>query len=919
MAKSGKPLNPEVPGKTPSSEELSTLDGPVRPNVAKPSPQNKAVSPPAPVRSAMPAKPSTAAKASPPESPPSQIELDTDIQRGRDAGVGLETPMQGVSAASMQAPSSSDQGTVFGDATFGGTQAHSLASGGTPDTIGPYWLVQLLGEGGMGQVWLAEQTFPVKRKVALKLIKGGRYDHSVIQRFEAERQSLAIMDHPAIAKVFDAGTTVEGQPFFVMEYVPGAAITKYCDEKRLTTRERLELFIKVCEGVQHAHQKAIIHRDLKPGNIMVTEIDGKAAPHIIDFGVAKATENKQEGETLMTQVGMLVGTPGYMAPEQTDPSAPDIDTRADVYALGVILYELLTGTLPFDSREWQKQPLYEILRQIREEDPPRPSTQLITASKAAEEFATMRQSEPRQLASLLKGDLDWITMKALEKDRARRYDSPTALAADIGRYLADEPVLATPPSVAYKTSKFIKRHRVGVLAAATVFLMLIALAVSMTVQAFRIARERDRANREAAEAKNVSDFLIHLFNVSDPSEARGNSITAREILDQGAKQVETNLSNQPQVQARLLETIGTVYDSLGLYPESRKLLDQSVSLRRQVLGPKNPELLSSLNELARVMRMEGQLSAAESTLQNALVTDRRELGPEHSVTLDCMIELANVLHEQGRFAESEKLKRETLEIQRRVLGAENPETLRTLTNLGYTLGEQGRLQESVALLREALDLRRKVLGPDHPETLRTEFFLADYLSIEGQLEEAENLQRDNLKIRRHVLGDDHPDTLETMESLANILQAEKHYAEAEKLRRDVVDVQRRVLGPEHPLTLVTMTELANTLSVEGRYKEANALLQQTLEIQTRIRGANHPDTAETKYNMACNAALEGRRAEAFALLKDAIDHGLSPLNKQHMLEDSDLKSLHGSPEFEALVAQVQKQKPAGNHKPETPR
>ena len=824
--------------------------------------------------------------------------------------------MYGVSSDAKQPPpaDADDIGTFYGDATFGGTPASppTTEEEEGAQTIGPYRLVKMLGEGGMGQVWLAEQTFPVRRKVALKLIKGGKYDKSVIQRFEAERQSLAIMDHPAIAKVFDAGTTSEGQPFFVMEYVPGSPITKYCDEKRLSTRERLNLFIKVCEGVQHAHQKAMIHRDLKPGNILVSEIDGKPAPHIIDFGIAKATENKQEGETLLTQAGMLVGTPGYMAPEQTDPSFPDIDTRADVYALGVILYELLTGSLPFDPKQWQKQPLYEVLRRIREDDPPRPSTQLITLDDTAAEQAELRQTEPRQLASLLKGDLDWITMKALEKDRARRYDSPTSLAADITRYLTDEPVLASPPSVSYRTAKFIKRHRVGVLAATVVFVMLIALAVSMTVQAVRIARERDRANREAAEAKSVSDFLTHLFNVSDPSEARGNSITAREILDQGANQIETKLADQPEVQARLLETIGSVYESLGLYPQSRKLLDQSVSLRRQVLGPKNPELLSSLNELARVMRFEGQLSAAESTLQDALVTDRSVLGPENSVTLDCMIELANVLHEEGRLAESEKLKRETLAIQRRVLGPENPETLRTLTNLGLTLAEQGRLQESEALLREALDLRRKVLGPDHPETLRTESFLADYLGIDHQLDEAEELQRDTLKIRRHVLGDTHPDTLGTMESLANILQAKKHYAEAEKLRRDVLDTQRRVLGPEHSLTLMTMTELANTLSVEGRYKEANALLQQTLEIQTRVRGPNHSETAETKYNMACNAALEGHHAEALALLKDAIEHGLSPLNKQHMLEDSDLKSLHGNPEFEALVAQVQTT--AGNQK-----
>ncbi len=510
MAKSGQPQDPEAPGKPSNAEELSTLESPVSINkptpstsapkvVAKPSaPAKPPVSPPPSVKSSPPPKPST--------SKPPVTRVDPDAIHTLDSAVALKTPMYGVSSEAKQTPPA-DNGTFFGDATFGGTPTTPPQESGDFDTIGPYWLVKMLGEGGMGQVWLAEQTFPVKRKVALKLIKGGRYDKSVIQRFEAERQSLAIMDHPAIAKVFDAGTTSEGQPFFVMEYVPGSPITKYCDEKRLSTRQRLELFIKVCEGVQHAHQKAMIHRDLKPGNILVSEIDGKPAPHIIDFGIAKATENKQEGETLLTQAGMLVGTPGYMAPEQTDPTFPDIDTRADVYALGVILYELLTGSLPFDPKQWQKQPLYEVLRRIREDDPPAPSTQLIKLNDTAAANAGLRQTEPRQLASLLKGDLDWITMKALEKDRARRYDSPTSLAADITRYLTDEPVLASPPSVSYRTSKFIKRHRVGVLAATVVFVMLIALAVSMTVQAYRIARERDRANREAAEAKNVSDFL----------------------------------------------------------------------------------------------------------------------------------------------------------------------------------------------------------------------------------------------------------------------------------------------------------------------------------------------------------------------------------------------------------------------------
>src|SRR5271167_2879170 len=368
MADSNEPkkkVDPKISGLPASGEDLRTMDGPVHGNESK----SKSAPPSSPPKAYPPAKPPTGR----PPAPPAASELNT-----LDSAVALKTPMVASSGVGKRTPSPPPgDGTMFGGGTFDGNPASLSQEDDAPYLIGPYRLVKLLGEGGMGQVWLAEQTEPVKRKVALKLIKGGRYDQSVIQRFESERQSLAIMDHPAIAKVFDAGTTPDGQPFFVMEFVPGLPITQYCDQKRLNTRERLALFIKVCDGVQHAHQKAIIHRDLKPGNIMVTEIDGKAAPHIIDFGIAKATESKPDGETLVTQVGMLVGTPGYMAPEQTNAQTQDIDTRADVYALGVILYEMLTGSLPFDLKEWQKQPLHEVLRQIREDDPPRPSTRVL--------------------------------------------------------------------------------------------------------------------------------------------------------------------------------------------------------------------------------------------------------------------------------------------------------------------------------------------------------------------------------------------------------------------------------------------------------------------------------------------------------------------------------------------------------------
>ena len=344
------------------------------------------------------------------------------------------------------APKPTPHNTVAGPEPKGaldGDAAPAESPAPDPGAIGPYRLIRKLGEGGMGLVWLAEQSAPVKRQVALKIIKAGRYDKSALIRFDLERQALAMMDHPAIAKVFDAGSTAEGQPYFAMEYVVGVPITQYCDENRLSPSERLLIFTIVCEGVQHAHQKAIIHRDLKPTNILVAEVDGRPVPRIIDFGLAKAISQQPQGGTLVTRAGGLVGTPGYMSPEQMDPIVADVDTRADVYSLGVVLYELLTGVLALDAKQWESKPFHEVLRQAHEEEPTSPSTRL-SNDPAAAAIAEKRSTDPRQLANMLRGDLDWITLKALERDRARRYSTPAELAADLGRYLRNEPVIARP-------------------------------------------------------------------------------------------------------------------------------------------------------------------------------------------------------------------------------------------------------------------------------------------------------------------------------------------------------------------------------------------------------------------------------------------------------------------------------------------
>jgi serine/threonine protein kinase len=451
---------------------------------------------------------------------------------------------------------------------------HSVGVGG--GTIGPYRLLEQLGEGGMGEVWLAEQTRPIRRQVALKIIKAGMDTAQVVRRFEAERQALALMDHPAIAKVFDAGATELGRSYFVMEYVRGESVTAYCDRQRLTIRDRLHLFLHICEGVQHAHQKGIIHRDLKPSNILVTMQDDQPVPKIIDFGVAKAMSRPLTEHTLYTALSGFVGTVEYMSPEQAEMGGADIDTRTDVYALGILLYELLTGVLPFDRDTFAAKPVDEIRRTIREVDPARPSTRIVQLGTTVADVGARRRIETSRLRNALRGDLDWITMKALEKDRARRYGSISDFGADIKRYLTHQPVAAGPPSAVYRSRKFIQRHRLAVSIAAGLVIMLASVAIITAVQAQRLGRERDRANaearranQEAAAARQVTDFLIGLFKVSDPSEARGNALTAREILDNGARQIEKNLKAQPEVRARLQATIGTVYTNLGSLRFSR--------------------------------------------------------------------------------------------------------------------------------------------------------------------------------------------------------------------------------------------------------------------------------------------------------------------------------------------------------------
>ena len=773
--------------------------------------------------------------------------------------------------------------------------------------IGAYRLEQPLGEGGMAQVWLAEQTTPVRRQVAVKLIKAGMDSKRVLARFEAERQALALMVHPAIAKVYDGGTTSEGRPYFVMEYVPGVPITEHCDRERLAVRERLELFVQVCEGVQHAHQKAIIHRDLKPSNVLVEMVDGKPSPKIIDFGIAKAIGRRLVEHPLATELGALVGTPEYMSPEQADPASEDIDTRADVYSLGVMLYELLSGALPFTSQELRGSSLTELRRKIREVDPPAPSARLARLGEGDCTAAPSRRTAADTLVRELRGDLDAIAMKALEKDRSRRYGSASELAADVGRYLRSEPVGARRAGAAYRAAKFVRRNRAAVMGAIAAALVLPAFTISLAFQVRQVSRERDRANREAEASRRVADFMTTMFKVADPSEARSNAITAREILDKATAEIDTALARDPVLRARMMSTMGLVYANLGLYPKAHALLQAAVAEQRGTLGPEAPETLETIGGMGRVLYLEGRYRESEKLLRETIDLQRRVLGPEHVATALSMFELAATLSGEGEYAEAERVQREALDIQRRILGPEHASVLGSMNGLASILNVEGRYAEAEKLHRETFELDERVLGPESLQTLHALNNLAADVVDQDRYAEGEKLHREALQRQRRVLGAEHYLTLKSMFNLAWVLRRSGRPAEAETLQREALRVQVRALGPEHPETLGSMMNLGLILKEQRRYQEADTLLRETLDLRTRVLGPEHPATALVKYYLACNLALSGHRAQALEALRDALEHGLSLSWIPYGIGgDPDLKTLHGDARFETLVAEASK-------------
>ena len=828
----------------------------------------------------------------------------------------------------------------------------SQASGGkgrqatVPASVGPFHIVRELGEGGFGIVYLAEQREPLRRMVALKVIKPGMDSRQIISRFEAERQTLARLNHPNIAAVLDAGATEDGRPFFVMEWVQGVPITRYCDEHQLNVRQRLELFISVCLAVQHAHQRAVLHRDLKPSNILVADVDGRPLPKVIDFGIAKLLGSSDgsdlQSSLLNTQEGMVLGTPQYMSPEQAG-SGVDLDPRSDLYTLGTILFELLAGEPPLSSDQLKNVPLHEICRMVREKEAPRPSARVARlAPPTATQAARLRGKETGQkLTREIHGDLDWIILKALAKERDRRYTSAAGLAEDLQRYLAHEPVLAGPPSSWYRLRKFGRRHRMAIGVGAAVVTLLLAWGQAQwqsgTAQG-EVLSLTERIRRLEAALSRLAPTEQQLMRAGVPlstEAARAQAFALLEaelslpvgMLARDLPAFAQDLYQRPEssllTRAQAAFALGKLQESETLFLESEKQDSQVFEVALEVterLRAKRQQALEgaglaalSRHDYARALQhyrgalqvaekavareplaearlgwdiayaldLNGQYAEAATWNEKVLESLTAQLGSDHVETLQVQHNLASALRSEGRFQEAEQAFRALVAARARVVGKDHPATLNSRNNLAATLDRLGRQAEAEAELRAVLQAYAKVVGTKDERFLRSLANLAGVLLAQNKNLEAEQPGKEAWLGLQRLLGAEHPDTLLARVNHAYTLNRLGRPAESEAHCREIVAAMKKVLGPNHPDTLNAQNNLAETLQAQERWQEAVTEHTSALERREKVFDEAHPDVMESCYHLAESLAACEREAEALLLAQRCLKGRRELLGADH--------------------------------------